>query len=111
MMAMNMEWWLTKQIHKQCFELFGVVKDGASTSVMQPILMRTLSKEEAQEGIDYQAPVLSLTKESCQSLMDELWSQGIRPSNGDDNVRQLAATQAHLKDMQSIAFAFMDLKK
>lgn len=109
----NLAWWLNKQVYKQCFDLFGVLKDGQGlvVAVMEPIALKTLSKEESQQGASYTAPVLSLTKESCQSLMDELWAQGIRPSNGDGNVGQLAATQAHLEDLRKITFDLMELKK
>lgn len=111
--TLDMEWWLNKSIMKASYELFGVLKDkqGHAMAVMEPIAMKTLSKEESQDGVAYNAPVLNLTKESCQSLMDELWSQGIRPTNGDGNVGQLAATQAHLTDMRTITFDLLQLKK
>ena len=53
-------------------------------------------------------PLLSLRHDEAKELMDVLWSCGIRPSNGEGNAGQLGATQAHLKDMQSIAMAFIN---
>ena len=106
----NIEWWVTKQIHKQCFEVYGHVKSGPKqlACVIDTITMKSLTPEEEEDGSEYQkAPTLSLSYDSVQSLMDELWSQGIRPSNGDGNVGQLAATKAHLEDMRKIAFDFL----
>ena len=56
---------------------------------------------------DYVPPFLSLRDDEAQQLMDELWRTGIRPSNGVGNEGQLAATQAHLKDMQLIAMGWV----
>jgi hypothetical protein len=43
-----------------------------------------------------------------QQLMDSLWNSGIRPTE-IGTAGQLAATVAHLKDMQKIAFKFLKL--
>jgi len=49
-------------------------------------------------------PALTLSKESAQSFMDELWNVGIRPSEGTGSAGQLAATQKHLDDMRRLVF-------
>lgn len=56
---------------------------------------------------DYCPPLLSLRDVEAQQLMDELWRCGIRPGNGVGNEGQLAATQAHLKDMREIAMSWV----
>lgn len=48
-------------------------------------------------------PTFSLSFDEARALMDELWGAGIRPSHGDGNTGQLAATQAHLSDMRELA--------
>lgn len=50
-------------------------------------------------------PAISLTMKQAQQLMDELWSCGIRPTEGSGSAGSLAATERHLKDMQTIAFS------
>jgi hypothetical protein len=39
--------------------------------------------------------------------MDSLWSCGLRPSEGTGSAGALAATQAHLKDMQTLTFKLL----
>jgi hypothetical protein len=52
-----------------------------------------------------EAPVwVTLRDEEAQSLMDALWNTGVRPSNGEGSVGQLAATEAHLADMRALVF-------
>jgi hypothetical protein len=41
-------------------------------------------------------PVLNVGKEALQSLIDELWHLGIRPTEGHGSTGQLAATEKHL---------------
>ena len=48
------------------------------------------------------SPLFSLDKSASQSLMDDLWSSGIRPSEGSGSAGSLCATQAHLSDMRLI---------
>lgn len=50
---------------------------------------------------------LRLNLTSAQQLMDELWHCGLRPSEGQGSAGQLAATQAHLKDMQGIVHGLL----
>ena len=52
----------------------------------------------------YAPPMMNLERDSAQRLMDELWKCGIRPSEGQGSAGQLAAVQAHLKDMRELAF-------
>lgn len=53
-------------------------------------------------------PAIRLTTTSAQQLMDELWRCGLRPSEGTGSAGSLAATERHLKDMQTIAFHFIN---
>lgn len=47
-----------------------------------------------------------LTKETVQQMMDNLWAQGIRPSQMKTPEETLNATQNHLKDMRDIVFNY-----
>lgn len=46
----------------------------------------------------------SLDTEAAQSLMDQLWACGIRPTEGRGSAGALAATQNHLEDMRRLVF-------
>jgi hypothetical protein len=48
-------------------------------------------------------PWVTLDRDSAQRLMDELWSVGLRPSEGTGSAGALAATERHLQDMRTIA--------
>lgn len=48
-------------------------------------------------------------KASLQSLMDELWKEGVRPSD-IGTPGHLAATQAHLSDMRKLVEKTLDTK-
>jgi hypothetical protein len=52
-------------------------------------------------------PAFSLDKVSIQELMDSLWMNGIRPSEGVASTGQLEAIQNHLKDMQKLTFGLL----
>ena|ERR1043166_3493001 len=55
-------------------------------------------------------PTLYLRKDEAQELMDSLWSNGLRPTEGSGSAGALAATQEHLKDMRKIAFDLLEKK-
>lgn len=52
-------------------------------------------------------PMLNIDIQAAQQLMDELWKCGLRPSEGTGSAGSLAATERHLKDMQSIAMGLL----
>jgi len=49
-------------------------------------------------------PTFHLRLEAAQTLMDDLWACGIRPTEGKGSAGALAATERHLEDMRKIAF-------
>jgi len=57
------------------------------------------------------APCAVLSRPTAQRLMDELWKCGIRPAEGQGSAGQLAAVQAHLADMQTIAFKQLKIRR
>lgn len=52
-------------------------------------------------------PMLMLGIQQAQQLMDELWQCGLRPTEGTGSAGSLAATERHLKDMQTIALGLL----
>lgn len=55
-------------------------------------------------------PTLSLTAETAQRLMDELWHVGLRPAAGAGSAGQLAATERHLDDMRRLVAKTMEME-
>lgn len=57
------------------------------------------------EGAQF-SPFVLMRQDAAQVLMDDLWNCGIRPTEGSGSAGCLAATQRHLEDMRTLAFAY-----
>lgn len=75
--------------------------EGELMAVARSVTLEKLTREEHGDQFD---PTLRLETRAVQSLMDDLWRAGVRPSNGEGNVGQLAATEKHLEDMRKLVF-------
>lgn len=62
---------------------------------------RRVEMEPVEQG-EAMVPAMTISEEAAQKLMDELWTCGLRPSEGSGSAGMLAATQRHLADMQKI---------
>ena len=82
--------------------------DDGSLDVAAPLMLSRLT--EADRG-RVCLPCVTLPPEAAQSLMDELWSAGLRPSEGTGSAGSLAATERHLADMRSLAFHALKVPK
>ena len=80
-------------------------KRGSTLAFPQQIVWETVTSE-----VHFPEPLFKLDHEEVQSLMDALWDCGIRPSEGMGSAGQLAAVQNHLKDMQKIAFTYLEME-
>ena len=56
-------------------------------------------------------PTFKLDYDDAQELMDDLWTCGLRPTEGSGSAGALAATQEHLKDMRKLVFDFVEKNK
>lgn len=77
--------------------------DGAMAVFNPPTITRM------EPGSFIAEPFLRMTPTEAQRLMDELWGCGLRPSEGSGSAGSLAATERHLKDMQTIAMSLLDV--
>ena len=50
-------------------------------------------------------------RQTIQELMDDFWSLGIRPTDGQYTSGQVNAMHDHLEDMRSFAFFALGMKK
>jgi hypothetical protein len=76
----------------------GVFQRDHKMAVARPLVMETI-----EEG-DIAPPFMTLKQTDAQQLMDELWTCGIRPSEGSGSAGSLAATVRHLEDMRRLVF-------
>ncbi len=53
-------------------------------------------------------PTFRLRTEKAQQLMDDLWSCGLRPSEGTGSAGAMRATEKHLDDMRRLVFHRLD---
>lgn len=57
-----------------------------------------------QEQYTVTEPTLRLESNQAQTLMDDLWQAGYRPSEGTGSAGSLNATERHLEDMRKLVF-------
>ena len=63
-----------------------------------------LQMEKLKSAGDMVEPTLSIKVAEAQTLMDDLWHCGIRPTEGRGSAGALAATEKHLEDMRRLVF-------
>ena len=49
-------------------------------------------------------PSIEISPQDAQTLMDDLWRAGLRPTEGAGSAGSLAATERHLQDMRRLVF-------
>jgi hypothetical protein len=54
------------------------------------------------------SPPIRLSTTDAQSLMDQLWDCGLRPTEGKGSAGSLAAVERHLEDMRKLVFESKD---
>ena len=72
--------------------LYARMPDGRIAIPEAAITMRIIDPGDTPRS----EPVLNVGQEALQSLIDELWHLGIRPTEGHGSTGQLAATEKHL---------------
>lgn len=55
-------------------------------------------------------PIIRIDSHEAQQLMDELWTCGLRPSEGTGSAGQSAAQQKHIDDLREIAFKVLKIE-
>lgn len=71
-----------------------LVKQGSSFG-------KVVELEHREPGLHIE-PTFSLSPESAQKLMDSMWREGFRPTEGKGSAGSLRATEEHLSDMRKI---------
>lgn len=60
--------------------------------------------QEIPDGSMAESPTFKLSIEQAQTLMDDLWNCGLRPTEGAGSAGAMRAVEKHLEDMRKIAF-------
>lgn len=83
--------------------------DGRARTMARPVVFEAIQDEAQTLG----EPMLVLSNVAAQSLIDELWQVGLRPTQGQQSEGQMAATTKHLNDMRTLvsALAKVELPK
>lgn len=67
------------------------------------ILTGVEQSKDYKEGYPTE-PFMTLSRETMESLFQQLWSLGFRPKDGTGNAGHIAAMQYHLEDMRKLVF-------
>lgn len=94
---MRLEIRVQRSMYRNTFELFAFDRDGRA-------FVSDLVLDSMAEGQILPPSPLSLDESAAQLLMDELWTSGLRPSEGTGSAGSLAATERHLADMRRLVF-------
>jgi len=62
-----------------------------------------MEEYDMQKGFSHES-LFELEYRDAKRLMDDLWANGIRPSNDEGNEGALSATKGHLEDMRKLVF-------
>ena len=81
---------------RSAVEIFIGDRDG-KTRVKEIVL------ERLEEGVAH-PPSFMLDNETAQTLMDDLWNCGLRPTEGAGTAGAMRATERHLQDMRTLVF-------
>jgi hypothetical protein len=71
----------------------------------KPVAVGRLTMET--QAIGHAIPqdsLIEIEDSTAQCLMDDLWMNGFRPSEGSGSAGSLKATQNHLEDMRTLVF-------
>lgn len=109
-MATDIKWLAAKDLYHSGVSLSGILTPPltAPTGIVTALTSVAMSGVEEGSVIN---PFIIMTKQSAQSLMDELWNCGVRPTTESVGTGEILAVKYHLEDMRDIVKSLMELKK
>lgn len=80
--------------------------DPVQKSYVDRVEMKVISEEDGDPWLVEIPPAVRLSNDQAQSILDDLWREGLRPSVQDGRRAEgaLDATKAHLEDMRRLVF-------
>lgn len=71
-------------------------------NLISPPKQLVFTEVDVPKGNEPYAPSAEISMSAAQTLMDQLWVCGLRPTQSDTNAGALSALKDHLKDLQKI---------
>lgn len=68
----------------------------------------SIAMEEKEEGFAVE-PTVRISMDHAQTLMDDLWHSGLRPTEGAGSAGAIQAVERHVSDLRKIAFKALDI--
>ena len=56
-------------------------------------------------------PTVRISDEEAQTLMDDLWNCGFRPTEGTGSAGAMRAVESHVSDLRKIAFKMLEIQE
>lgn len=81
------------------FQVWIFERNNDGLHVADPVTIRRVE----QEGVTF-PPTLQLSSNAAQTLLDDLWVAGLRPTDYHDTRGEVTAMRAHIADLQRIVF-------
>ncbi len=101
---------LRARLNQRCFNrnvdlVYLTQRAGGSFAAGEPLVIKNI-----EEGAIWPV-VTTLEEDQAQTLIDDLWQCGFRPTEGKGSAGSLAATERHLEDMRTLHFAKVEVDK
>lgn len=105
---MKLEFWVQDRFFTNQLAVYVVQRfpDG-SKAVGQPLTMKTSSPDECMAS-EVTAPTFEVDRKACQSLMDQLYAQGIRPTDQAYSNEALGQAKQHIADLRVVTMKLLD---
>ena len=103
-MRPRLKFYIQKNLSRNSIDLYVMAYEGPRSEVAfvaQPVVIK-----ELKDGEDIGEPTLVIERNAFQEFIDQLWADGFRPSNIQDQNAFDSQTK-HLEDMRKIVFAFL----
>ncbi|NBW23759.1 MAG: hypothetical protein EBR82_89020 [Caulobacteraceae bacterium] len=68
----------------------------------------SIQMEEKPAGVMVE-PTVRISINEAQTLMDDLWNCGLRPTEGTGSAGAMKAVESHVNDLRKIAFKALDI--
>lgn len=87
------------------FDISGMIISGDKSSALKDIIV-----EDVSRGVAI-TPFAKISKEACVELMNELWRNGIRPTDTSSTLAgKEDAMQEHIDDLRKITFKTLKIE-
>ena len=91
------------------FHMFNKNEAGQVTAIIKQIVWEEVDPKDNHLMVFEPTPAFHLQDSACQSLMNDLWNLGIRPTN-EGTIGVSEAQTKHLNDLRKIVFKTLEIE-